>query len=685
MMRSRSRSRSALVGLLAVVGTVASVLAPSPAAAAIPGLKLDEYRVPTPDDAGASKLCLNDMKPGPGGMWYTRVACAYPVDPAVPTSRIGVMAADGTAREAAFAPNMRASFMSGLAGDGNFWVVYSDIRKTRWADYCTGRDSTYIVQWRSDPAPSACGSSTQPGLYGLARVNPSTLAIDYFLMPEMDNSDFWTLTVGPDGNVYWNYRVSVSPWDCSAYGWNPTDGTRGEINQLFVAKLDPRTFPSTRTFQRTLVRTGGVYTVNPQWDSLDFAPDGNLYFGNHGDSLVASPPCTDVRRHNPDGSAKTGGPYSDPMYNDTWTGGQIYRYSPATNSATVIYDSAIHGPRVDPIQPSPAALSIGPDGNIWMAGAGGNHGDWGITRFTTAGAMTAYRLWSGDGFSTGTYSSDMAAGSDGRLWFTTMTLGGGGTRVERFNTATGTLDGSIDPSASSSLGRIEPGSTPDVVWVSARSGHLDVVRPANVPPVVVDDNATTPVGTAVTVPVLSNDSDPDGSLLPATVSVTVAPGAGTTTVNPDGTITYTPGPAPAGTQTFMYRVCDDGTPQACGTATVTVTITGPVNQAPFVRDDTAATGVDVPVVVVVLANDTDPDGAMDPTSVTRMSGPTSGTAVVNADGSMTYTPGPGFSGTDSFRYQACDDAGAARLCGQATVSVTVAPGLVVNGTRLGPA
>jgi hypothetical protein len=85
--------------------------------------------------------------------------------------------------------------------------------------------------------------------------------------------------------------------------------------------------------------------------------------------------------------------------------------------------------------------------------------------------------------------------------------------------------------------------------------------------VAVNDTATTSVGTAVTIAVLANDSDPDGD--PLTVTGTGPAAHGTTVVNADGTIRYTPASGFAGTDTFAYTISDG----RGGTATATVTVT----------------------------------------------------------------------------------------------------------------
>ncbi|WP_371223845.1 Hint domain-containing protein [Roseovarius sp. 2305UL8-3] len=91
----------------------------------------------------------------------------------------------------------------------------------------------------------------------------------------------------------------------------------------------------------------------------------------------------------------------------------------------------------------------------------------------------------------------------------------------------------------------------------------------NEDPDAVDDAGSNPlVGGEVTVAVLDNDTDPDGDTLEVTGA---SDGAnGTTVVNPDGTITYTPNdPTFLGTDTFTYDVSDGNG----GTDTATVTIT----------------------------------------------------------------------------------------------------------------
>lgn len=184
-------------------------------------------------------------------------------------------------------------------------------------------------------------------------------------------------------------------------------------------------------------------------------------------------------------------------------------------------------------------------------------------------------------------------------------------------------------------------------------------------PVAVDDTATTIVDVAVTVDVLANDTDADGNIDPASVTITAVPANGTALPNAGGTITYTPVLGFIGTDTFDYQVCDTTT--QCDTATVTVTITNG-NVPPNAVADAVTTPENLAVTINAVANDTDPNGNLDPTTTADLTAPANGVLVNNNDGTFLYTPNTGFFGTDTFDYEVCDTDG---LCATATVTITV--------------
>jgi hypothetical protein len=123
-------------------------------------------------------------------------------------------------------------------------------------------------------------------------------------------------------------------------------------------------------------------------------------------------------------------------------------------------------------------------------------------------------------------------------------------------------------------------------------------------------------------------------------------------VNPvSGFVSYTPAAGFYGDDVFGYRVCDTGSPSGCATAFVALHVNAP----PSAADDTAGTTSGQAVTIVVLANDQDPDGSLDASSVVILAGPGHGTVSVDsATGRMTYTPDAGFHGTDVFTYRVCD-------------------------------
>jgi hypothetical protein len=194
--------------------------------------------------------------------------------------------------------------------------------------------------------------------------------------------------------------------------------------------------------------------------------------------------------------------------------------------------------------------------------------------------------------------------------------------------------------------------------------RVNVVRRPNRAPTAMADSASTQKNTAVTVSVLTNDSDPDGD--PLTITGTTDPPHGTAVVNPGGTVTYTPDDDYVGPDSFSYTISDGRGGNS--TANVTITVAETLNRAPLAGDDTATTKRNKRVTIHVLRNDSDPDG--DSLRVTAATSPRTGTVTINRGRTITYTPQSGFTGTDSFRYTVDDGKGGTD---EATVTITVRP------------
>ncbi|MEZ5007123.1 MAG: Ig-like domain-containing protein [Chitinophagales bacterium] len=122
--------------------------------------------------------------------------------------------------------------------------------------------------------------------------------------------------------------------------------------------------------------------------------------------------------------------------------------------------------------------------------------------------------------------------------------------------------------------------------------NVTVTEP-NTAPNAVADNAVSNTE-AITINVLSNDSDPQGDNITLS-SITVGPNHGAiASINNNGTpgnltddyIDFSPSGAYFGVETFTYQICDDGSPSLCSTATVNVTVSP--NTAPNAVADNVA-------------------------------------------------------------------------------------------------
>lgn len=197
----------------------------------------------------------------------------------------------------------------------------------------------------------------------------------------------------------------------------------------------------------------------------------------------------------------------------------------------------------------------------------------------------------------------------------------------------------------------------------------------NTAPVATNDSYSKPENTTLVVMapgVLVNDTDAQGN--PLTAAVVTGPASGTLVLSTNGSFSYMPAPNFAGTVTFTYRA-NDGALNS-NTATVTIDV-APVADSPATLADSYSTPEDTPLTVAspgVLGNDdvyvSNPDGAPDALLV---SGPTSGTLVLNADGSFTFAPAAGFTGASTFTYRASNGAMVSSVT-PVTINVTSANG-----------
>ncbi|MFI5455634.1 MAG: Ig-like domain-containing protein [Isosphaerales bacterium] len=180
--------------------------------------------------------------------------------------------------------------------------------------------------------------------------------------------------------------------------------------------------------------------------------------------------------------------------------------------------------------------------------------------------------------------------------------------------------------------------------------------------------------------VLSNDTDTENDTLTATL--VTGPQHGTLTLNANGTFTYVPTAHYSGTDSFTYQASDGLLSSNVATATITIT-----ESAPVAVNDTYTIGHDRSLSVTtasgygstvgVLGNDADADG--DTLTATLVSGVQHGTLSFSPDGTFTYLPNPGFSGTDSFTYKGSDGLLSSNVA-TATITVTESAPAANNDT-----
>ncbi|HHK8661959.1 TPA: tandem-95 repeat protein, partial [Vibrio parahaemolyticus] len=177
---------------------------------------------------------------------------------------------------------------------------------------------------------------------------------------------------------------------------------------------------------------------------------------------------------------------------------------------------------------------------------------------------------------------------------------------------------------------------------------------------IVADTATVVEDTPTIIKVLGNDTfEGDGKVV--SLDANNGPANGSVSVNPDGSVTYTPNDNYVGKDTFTYVVTSGGVSES---TTVEVNVT-PVNDAPVAKDDIATTQEDTAVTIDVLPNDTDVDG--DKLSIESVSVPKEQGTVEVVDGKLVFTPAENFNGDAEITYTVTDGA----LTDQATVKVTV--------------
>ena len=292
------------------------------------------------------------------------------------------------------------------------------------------------------------------------------------------------------------------------------------------------------------------------------------------------------------------------------------------------------------------------------APGGANHVVFGYTGATTAG---------GAGSSTDLSGAYTFRDSSANNWWTTVA---GVTTVPPGDYRTGQLGGAGATSTPTSMSPVFAAVSPNGTWTlrftdgcagdlgAVTAAALTLTVPATVPPTTSNDSYTATVNTPLTVAapgVLGNDNSNGGGAMSA--ELVAAPANGALTLGTNGSFTYTPMPGFIGADVFTYRALAGG--GAGNVATVTIAISG----IPTTVNDSLSTTYPSALTLPapgVLGNDASNGGGA--LSAALVSNVTNGTLTLGANGSVSYTPGFGFVGTDSFTYRAQNAAGAGECC-----------------------
>jgi len=97
----------------------------------------------------------------------------------------------------------------------------------------------------------------------------------------------------------------------------------------------------------------------------------------------------------------------------------------------------------------------------------------------------------------------------------------------------------------------------------------------------------------------------------------------------------------------------------------------PVNQPPVAANDQSSQGEDQLKIIDILANDYDPDGSVNPSTVVVVSDPQHGSFTLNpADGQVSYQPAANYFGSDQLSYTVLDNQGAVSNIALVNIEVT---------------
>ena len=204
-------------------------------------------------------------------------------------------------------------------------------------------------------------------------------------------------------------------------------------------------------------------------------------------------------------------------------------------------------------------------------------------------------------------------------------------------------------------------------------------------PIAREDRDTTSKGVPVTITILNNDNDEDGSLNASTVDLnpnvagvqtTRTVPEGVFTVNTNGIVTFTPNPTFVGITAVIRYSVKDNQGNTSNLADIVVVVLNTI--PPIAGNDATTTPLNTPTTINILTNDSDADGNivantvdLDPATPGRQTlytVPNKGTFAVNPLGVVVFNPFQNFTGPVTIPYTIADNDG---NTAQATITVTI--------------
>src|SRR6266571_5834274 len=204
-------------------------------------------------------------------------------------------------------------------------------------------------------------------------------------------------------------------------------------------------------------------------------------------------------------------------------------------------------------------------------------------------------------------------------------------------------------------------------WASITELSVDGFSNNNLP-TADNKSVNTKAGTPVTITLTATSPIPNDVNLKFSV-LSMPQNGKLATGTTSNTVTYTPNPGFSGSDSFTYKATD-GQGVDSNIATVTITVKAAQNNPPTADSKTVQTNAGTPVTITLTG--TDPIQG-DTLKFSVVANPIHGTLNNPTSNTVTYTPTPGFSGSDSFTYKATTKNGLAGGVDSniATVTITV--------------